>query len=465
MAEKGGEHSTSIFTVLSRNDLRNVPTDPQYRRLLYFTNSCSHPVQVVTEESGAEHYVHFRSVDDEYEFLESTLPPRARHGDTAAAGNTGEGISEGGDDVVRAVARGATKDPAGMEEEGTGEGGTHRRGAGSSSDGRNIKGDTADVGLSARGDSGVTDNAYPNENLSVNLEGGDDGIVDDINFAAGWGGRVESGGEVADDDQEHRTPFSPSAYHYRSPVCSPRLSPSPTRSPYRQEGVGRRETTERGNHGRSWGQGRRSELPTEMDTDAQEESIALEEEESYLARLIRGEELEFSTECFVQQQKQHTIETQRLCAPGWPSVGHIPRTFADQERSPTHERKTNDGDLTSLGCDSIDELFAPIEVRAEPGPPWAPLRDDTVVSMIDNDDSEAMKRDRLFSGSGSGRDVCVLTETCLDGHDGDAEDYVCAGLNSDRNGCRQGEDNTVFLRELEYSSSGGDRGAFAEDMT
>lgn len=36
--------------------------------------------QVVVEEMGMEHYVHLRSVDDEYEHLESTLPQRSRHG-------------------------------------------------------------------------------------------------------------------------------------------------------------------------------------------------------------------------------------------------------------------------------------------------------------------------------------------------------------------------------------------------
>lgn len=38
----------------------------------------------------------------------------------------------------------------------------------------------------------------------------------------------------------------PSSYHYRSPSCSPRLSPRPCRSPYRQEGVGTRESSGRG---------------------------------------------------------------------------------------------------------------------------------------------------------------------------------------------------------------------------
>ena len=55
---------------------------------------------MIAEEAGEEHYVHFRSVDDEYEFLESTLPPRARHGDAAAAGNAGEGTSGGGEDAT-----------------------------------------------------------------------------------------------------------------------------------------------------------------------------------------------------------------------------------------------------------------------------------------------------------------------------------------------------------------------------
>lgn len=432
--------------------------------------------------------MHFRSVDDEYEFLESTLPPRARHGDATDAGNAGEGISGGGEDVTRAGARGDTKDdrgdyPAGVEgepneEEKGGEGartdGTRRCGASSPSAGGNVKGDAAAVGLSARGESGVVDNASADENPSVNLGGRDGdcgGRVDDTIFAASWGGRIESGGELADGDQQYCSLFSPSAYHYRSPMCSPRLSPRPMRSPYRQEGVGRRETTERGNQGRSWSRGRGSELPVEVDADARGGTIPVEEKEAsiddptggYLGRPIRGEELEQRTGYFDKEQKLHTIEMQRPCAPGWPSVGllegHTPRRSADQERSRTQERKTDDGDFGSLGCDSVG-LFAPFEARLEPGPPWAPPPDDTVVSGTDIDDSERMKRDRLLSGSGSGRGVCVPMKTCFDGHDGDLDHGVFTELISDRSGSRQRDDNSGSSRELEYSSAG-DGGAYA----
>ncbi|CAN0543840.1 unnamed protein product, partial [Ectocarpus sp. 12 AP-2014] len=43
--------------------------------------------EVVLEEAGVERYVHLRSVDDEYEHLESTLPSRGRRG--GAAGGVG----------------------------------------------------------------------------------------------------------------------------------------------------------------------------------------------------------------------------------------------------------------------------------------------------------------------------------------------------------------------------------------
>ena len=319
--------------------------------------------------------------------------------------------------------------------------GAHHRGADSSSAGRNSEVEATTVGLSARRETGVVRDGYADENVSVNLGGGD--TVDDASVAADCDGRVESRVEGVDDDQQPRTPCSPSAYHYRSPMCSPRLSPRPTRSPYRQEGVGRRETAERGKHERSRSRGHGSELPVEVDADARGRTIAVEEAASVddstgacLGRSNRREELESSTGFFSQEQKQDTKKTQRPCFSGLPSVelteGLAPRRFITPERYQIHESESDDEDFGSLGCDRVDFFFSPFESRAEPDPPWAPLPDDTVASGTVIDDSERMKRDQVF----------VPIEACFNGHERDSDHGAGAGHALDGNDWRQRDDSS-----------------------
>lgn len=234
-----------------------------------------------------ERYVHLRSVDDEYEHLESTLPSRARNGGAAAGvgGNPqAEGV-EGGPD-------------AGANENG-GDADTVI-GSGNGDGGGDLGGDLGDIEPpegdrdgeqegcdvnEASGQDGGTPNSrtssrhkqqqqqqqppectggvgnqgesspaplFPPENSTETCSHRD--VERSGHPVGGYGveslpgerGRSTAPGGGAG-DKRHRSPSAPpSPYHYRSPSCSPRLSPRPARSPYRQEGVGVRESSGRG---------------------------------------------------------------------------------------------------------------------------------------------------------------------------------------------------------------------------
>eukprot|EP00752_Nemacystus_decipiens_P012420 g11003.t1 len=224
--------------------------------------------EVVLEEAGVERYVHLRSVDDEYEHLESTLPSRARSG-AAAAGVGGSPPTEG-----------VESGPG--ENENIGDGDTVIGGGGGDSDGQSASGEEPALtrNLQERGEGRRALDGAPAHNGGTQSQGScqqqpgpqassspsvppeqrlefpyQDGDAE-LNAAIPQGEatpRSGSSGEsfvevpaAAERARQHpSSPPPPSAYHYRSPSCSPRLSPRPMRSPYRQEGVGGRESSGR----------------------------------------------------------------------------------------------------------------------------------------------------------------------------------------------------------------------------
>lgn len=194
-----------------------------------------------------ERYVHLRSVDDEYEHLESSLPPRARHG-AAGAGPTRAG-SEDCDKISET-------------NEGGGDSGAERREEGNG----NYAGDAdaqerCDINDEDRDGRGA---AWQESDFLGGVEidreapppfappGGTEITPDD---AEGNDADTAQGGypgiRCAFGDGRYPSPSTPSLHHYRSPSCSPRLSPRPARSPYRQEGVGGKESSGRGPSRRS----------------------------------------------------------------------------------------------------------------------------------------------------------------------------------------------------------------------
>lgn len=215
------------------------------------------------EETGVERYVHLRSVDDEYEHLESTLPTRARSGGAGAAGGVGgnphaEGVERGpGDNEhigdVDTVVDGGDNDERSAEGAALSEGTSYR----GEPDGRN-SGTHSENPRHPRPERQTSswpavppeqrikfpyqdDDVEPNAALPRRDAAHGSGPVDP-SFMEIPPDETAHGGT---DDRRHPSP-PPSAYHYRSPSCSPRLSPRPMRSPYRQEGVGGRESSGRG---------------------------------------------------------------------------------------------------------------------------------------------------------------------------------------------------------------------------
>eukprot|EP00903_Cladosiphon_okamuranus_P016310 g15042.t1 len=229
--------------------------------------------EVVLEETGVERYVHLRSVDDEYEHLESTLPTRARNGEAGAAGGVGgnppaEGVEGGpGDNEtggdVDTVVDGGDSDgrPAAQAE--PAEGTSHR----GKRDGRNVDGGS-EHNSGARSESPrqpqperqTSSSLYVSPEQRIEIPCRDNDAEPNAALprrldAAHGGGPIKPSFEetplppgeaapVGTEGRRHPSP-PPSAYHYRSPSCSPRLSPRPMRSPYRQEGVGGRESSGR----------------------------------------------------------------------------------------------------------------------------------------------------------------------------------------------------------------------------
>lgn len=232
--------------------------------------------------------MHLRSVDDEYEHLESTLPSRARTG--GAAG--GVGGTPAAEEVESGAGAGETRErPDGTANEDGGDGDGDGGGNGA------VDGDSGGNGdADGRSENGV--GPTPEEHRECDGDddaGGDNGLQGDTfreqrrpehNFPGESGDRDESppaasvpfgeqdeanhhnphvarGGSWSEDRrhdthaewsaavggdaaERHPLPSSPLPYHYRSPSCSPRLSPRPARSPYRQEGVGERVSSGRG---------------------------------------------------------------------------------------------------------------------------------------------------------------------------------------------------------------------------
>lgn len=245
--------------------------------------------QVVLEETGVERYVHLRSVDDEYEHLESTLPNRARNGGGGGAAGgvggsppaegveSGPGANENGGDVDTVVEGGDSdgRSSAGAE---AGQGRNHRgmrdgrggvNGGSEQNSGTPSESSGQEKPERPGGDgdqcqaSSASPSAPPEEQrIEPPCRGDDDaGLSDafprdpaDTSFARSY---LDTENDAAPGDTDDRGLPSPSpppsAYHYRSPSCSPRLSPRPMRSPYRQEGVGGRESSGRGESARQSG--------------------------------------------------------------------------------------------------------------------------------------------------------------------------------------------------------------------
>lgn len=218
------------------------------------------------EESGVEHYVHLRSVDDEYEHLESTLPPRARQGAAAAAGaetagdgapgacEDGTSVNAGGREAgQRAEASGSSSDDPGAVERGHG-------GDEGTNDGIRKSGPINSKDQCEERQAyypGVGEHSRPSESSpapqSTSPQTGSSrhGHEDTAGARRNGNATAEVSG-VGAGGRRHPSPSPPSpSYHYRSPSCSPRLSPRPARSPYRQEGVGGRESSGRGER-RRW---------------------------------------------------------------------------------------------------------------------------------------------------------------------------------------------------------------------
>lgn len=193
------------------------------------------------EETGVEHYVHLRSIDDEYEHLESSLPARARQGgggvgDGAAADpSAGQGGADGG----------AEGSPAGD---------FHNEGSDTGADGsvKNVVGmqngpndeeaqRSCDFSKGERNDGISRPQSIPLRQCSNGVSEDSAGIGLGIDAIE----RNGNGATCSGRSTRQYTSVPPPPYHYRSPTCSPRLSPRHGRSPYRQEGVGVRESSGR----------------------------------------------------------------------------------------------------------------------------------------------------------------------------------------------------------------------------
>ena len=249
--------------------------------------------QVVLEEAGVERYVHLRSVEDEYEHLESTLPSRARGGGGAAGGvggnppaegvEGGPGASDvGGDlDTVNEGGSGsaAGEDLVGNAPARSDEGGTEGHSVAEGSGQADGPGGGGPLHQQpqhnqqpdCQGRVGSQDEpssppfAPPERPTGARHHDDDAELPLDATKAEALPRRRDDHAGVASpaepllgvgtkrtgDKRYPATPPPPSSYHYRSPSCSPRLSPRPGRSPYRQEGVGTRESSGRGDSSRA----------------------------------------------------------------------------------------------------------------------------------------------------------------------------------------------------------------------
>lgn len=256
-----------------------------------------------------ERYVHLRSVDDEYEHLESTLPSRARSGGAAA------GV--GGTPPAEEVESGPEANESRRHTDATENGGSGDVGGDVVGDGdvdvngggqrdnkveptvedRACEGDDGQGGNDGAQSDTVRQGQRPEHGFSYESEDHtksspavfvplqepaetfhqDDSAARSVNRCQhrrrntrpGWGDAVD--GAAAESYPSPSTPL-PYHYHYRSPSCSPRLSPRPARSPYRQEGVGERVSTGRGEARQPRHSGQREEEMEEKNINASSRS-------------------------------------------------------------------------------------------------------------------------------------------------------------------------------------------------
>lgn len=213
------------------------------------------------EESGVEHYVHLRSIDDEYEHLESTLPPRARQGAAAGAETAGDEAPGPGEDGTSVNAGGGV---AGRESEASGSSSGDSRAAErrhGSDEGttegvrNNLPNNSIDQHEQRQEFHGAGEHKHSESSSAPQSSSPQTGCSRhgrEDNAGTRRNGNATSVAGVGAGVRRHPSPSPPSpSYHYRSPSCSPRLSPRPARSPYRQEGVGGRESSGRGER-RHW---------------------------------------------------------------------------------------------------------------------------------------------------------------------------------------------------------------------
>lgn len=324
--------------------------------------TCELAIQVVLEETGAEHYVHLRSVDDEYEHLESTLPPRARQG---AAGGAPPEAQRGG---------GGEDGGGGNSNDGSGSGG---EGAGGGDEGVQNAEETNERHRSDSPGGDRRNQAAPTS-FSPSAENGGRRRKPGSGFAKGatGGGSPSDGGAGA--DEPDASPFAPSPYHYRSPSCSPRLSPHPARSPYRQEGVGGKESSDRGDR-------RRWQRPGEPYTAAQPPERAESQgsppveggagrERAGIHRSKSGRNTEGEKyEQFMKDQGGHTPERQSLHpgSTGTPrEASKFPREFTACGGD-VHSASTRDvGDNLRPDVHSDTVFSHTTESSAGIPPPW-----------------------------------------------------------------------------------------------
>ena len=392
---------------------------------------------MVGEEAGEELYVHFRSGDDEYEHVESTLPPRSRQGD-ATTGTAGNRPPQNGADTARARASGgANSSDDGYpserhscvqetpKKEGEGEteapGGTDRqRCTYFSGAGENRELSTA-IAFSARDGMGACDYPDDEDSAPVDLGSGSEGIDNGYED-------VGPGREGGDGNRRSRPPFLQSAYHCISPMCSPRPSSHPLWSPCRDEGMevkGNLEDVEyrpssQGDYAGAQGQ-----------TVGTEEGASKSMREFLSFERKASEERESPT-VFARGSKQDATATPQLWVPLWVGVEQperlTPRGFAapvDSTGYPTCQ--VDDGAPRSVGSDTIPFFFPSSGPIFEPCSPWVPPPRNPLPFGADTVIGEKVEKDETVCGSGSFGDEYIPSTTSFggyDGYDGDLERTV-----------------------------------------
>lgn len=354
------------------------------------------------EESGVEHYVHLRSVDDEYEHLESTLPPRARQGAAAGAETAGDeapGVGEDGTSVNvgggvagrEAEASGSSSgDPCAAERrhgsvEGTAEG-VRDNGPNNSVDQHEHRQEFPGAGEHKHSESSsAPQSSSPQTGRSRHGR--------EYNAGTRRNGNAPSVAGVGASVRRHPSPSPPSpSYHYRSPSCSPRLSPRPARSPYRQEGVGGRESSGRGER-RRW-YAREEQHQEDEPATAVGLSAATDKEEGRERSVVgpdcsTGEENRKGSESgtFVEEQgdeggdaRRRAIGSCSVVAP--PVSAPVPRSYLEEAydiAGAQSERDVNGGIGSALRCNTNKSANTKSDFR----PPWDDAPPGIAMSGVD----------------------------------------------------------------------------------